>query len=237
MKIPRSPAELPFAAFLRPFDGPVETEGDLELAHVAGSAFTDVSAGGSRFAECAFTGVTFDGGRLRRCRLSDVWFGETRFVAFDMAESSFADGWFSGCVLAGVQAFSVGMRRVSFRDCKLDSVNFRDSTLTDVTFTDCVLRDVDFGGARLKRVRFGGCQLTGADFTKVTCTDVDLRGATLGSDGAAGIRAGFESLRGARIDSLQLITLAPYLARHLGITVDDDGLGPGRLFHGPAENT
>lgn len=221
MKEPRGLAALPFAGELRPFGDALETDGDYELAHLSGSALADVMAGGSRFAECAFTGVTFDGGQLRRCRLSDVWFGESRFVAFDLAESSFADAWFSGCVLAGVQAFSAGMRRVVFRDCKLDSVNFRESSLREVTFADCVLRDVDFGGARLKKVRFGGSVLTGADFTKVACTDVDLRGATLGSDGAAGIRAGYESLVGVRIDNLQLMSLAPYLARHLGITVDD----------------
>jgi uncharacterized protein YjbI with pentapeptide repeats len=94
-------------------------------------------------------------------------------------------------------------------------VNFRNAVLTDVTFEDCVLRDADFGSATLLRVSFAGCTLTGADFTKVSCTEVDLRGASLG------ITAGFDALRGATIDSVQLVTLAPYLARHLGITVDD----------------
>ena len=44
---------------------------------------------------------------------------------------------------------------------------------------------------------------------------MDLRGAQLG------ITAGYESLRGVTIDSVQLVALAPYLARHLGITVAD----------------
>jgi uncharacterized protein YjbI with pentapeptide repeats len=107
------------------------------------------------------------------------------------------------------------MRRVTFRDCKLDSVNFRSGTLTDVTFENCLLLDAEFGGATLRRVTFVGCTLTRADFAKVSCTDVDLRGAALG------ITAGYESLRGATIDSSQLIALAPLLARHLGITVTD----------------
>jgi uncharacterized protein YjbI with pentapeptide repeats len=113
-----------------------------------------------------------------------------------------------------VQAFSAALRRVTFRDGKLDSVNFRTAVLTDVAFEDCVLRDVDFGSATLLRVSFAGCTLTGADFTKVSCTEVDLRGASLG------ITAGFDALRGATIDSVQLVALAPYLARHLGIVVD-----------------
>ena len=114
-----------------------------------------------------------------------------------------------------MQAFSAALRRVTFRGGKLDSVNFRSGVFTDVTFEDCMLRDTDFGGATLLRVGFAGCTLTGADFTKAACTEVDLRGAQLG------ITAGYESLRGVTIDSVQLVTLAPYLARHLGITVAD----------------
>jgi uncharacterized protein YjbI with pentapeptide repeats len=223
MKPPHNLADLSFAADLQPFDGELELDGDYDRVRFDGSAFSGVVAGGSRFAESAFTGVAFDGGRLRRARMSDVWFSETRFVAVDIAESSWTDVWLSGCVLAGVQAFAGVLRRVNFRNCKLDSVNFRECSLTDAAFEDCVLRDADFRGAKLTRVRFGGSTLSGADFTKVTCTDVDLRGATLGSgsSGEAGIRAGYDSLRGARIDTSQLMTLAPLLAHHLGITVED----------------
>jgi len=49
----------------------------------------------------------------------------------------------------------------------------------------------------------------------VTCTDVDLRGASLG------IADGYGSLAGATIDTVQLVALAPYLARHLGLAVTD----------------
>ena len=136
-------------------------------------------------------------------------------MASDLAETGWLDTTLAGCALAGVQAFSASMRRVTFRDCKLDSVNFRSGTLTDVRFENCLLRDTEFGGATLRRVSFGGCTLTRADFAKVSCTDVDLRGAALG------ITAGYESLRGATIDSGQLIALAPLIARHLGITVTD----------------
>ena len=224
MKSPRNLADLRFAAELRPCEDELELEGDYDRVRFEGAAFADIMAGGSRFMESAFTGVAFDGGRMRRARLSDVWVGDTRLVGLDLAESSLTDVWFSGCVLAGVQAFALATRRVTFRDCKLDSVNFRESRLTDVLFEDCVLRDVDFGGAKLTPVRFGGCTLSSTDFTKVTCTDVDLRRAKLGAGapGDVGIRAGFDSLRGARIDSLQLMTLAPLLAHHLGITVEED---------------
>jgi uncharacterized protein YjbI with pentapeptide repeats len=223
MKSPHRLADLPFAPELQSFDGMLEVDGDYDRIRFDGSAFEDAAAGGSRITQSAFTGVTFDGGQMRRARLSEVWFGETRLVAFDLAESALTDVWFSGCVFAGIQAFTLNTRRVTFRDCKLDSVNFRDAALTDVLFEDCVLRDVDFGSAKLTRVRFPGCTLSGTDFTKVSCTDVDLRRAKLGAGapGDGGIRAGYDSLRGARIDTVQLMTLAPLLAHHLGITVED----------------
>jgi uncharacterized protein YjbI with pentapeptide repeats len=224
VKAPRSLADLPFASDLQSHpDDELELEGDYDRVRFDAVAFAGAEADGSRFMESVFTAAAFDGGRMRRARLSDVWFGESRLVAFDLAESSLTDVWFSGCVFAGMQAFSLVTRRVTFRDCKLDSVNFRDCKLTDVLFEDCVLRDVDFGGAKLTRVRFPGSTLSGADFTKVSCTDVDLRGARLGDgrDSDGGIRAGYDSLSGTRIDNLQLMALAPLLARHLGITVED----------------
>ena len=226
MKSPTTVDDLQFASELRalPDDGSgrLEIDGDYDRVLFTGFSARDADAGGARFTECAFTGGTgFDGGRLRRARLSDVWFGETRFVAVDMAESSLTDVWLSGCVLAGVQAFSCVARRVLFRGCKLDSVNFRDCKLTDVDFEDCVLRDVDFGSAKLAKVRFTGSTLIGADFTHAACTGVDLRGARLGTEDTPGIKAGYGSLRGTRIDSVQLMTLAPLLAHHLGIQVKD----------------
>jgi uncharacterized protein YjbI with pentapeptide repeats len=237
VKSPRTYEELPFAAELTVFPGSgfpgagdssgagtdsLEIDGDYDRVLFSGALFADTDAGGARFTECAFTGAAgFDGGRLRRSRLSDVWFGESRLVAVDMAESSLTDVWFSGCVFAGVQAFSVIGRRVLLRGCKLDSVNFRDARLTDVVFEDCVLRDVDFGSGKLTRVRFPGSQLTGVDFSRVTCSSVDLRGARLGTSDTAGIKAGYDSLNGTWIDTPQLVTLAPLLAQHLGITVAD----------------
>ncbi len=235
MKSPQNVGDLQFASELRALpeddgdrDGELEIDGDYDRVLFSGPSFTDADAGGARFTECAFTGGGFDGGRLRRARLSDVWFGETRLVAVDMAESSLTDTWFSGCVFAGVQAFSCVARRVLFRGCKLDSVNFRDGKLTDVVFEDCVLRDVDFGSAKLTRVRFAGSTLVGADFTVEPPAAPSARTSTCAARGSApttspGIKAGYDRLGGTRIDSLQLMTLAPLLAQHLGIRVTDVG--------------
>jgi uncharacterized protein YjbI with pentapeptide repeats len=198
-----------------PFEGDLEPDEDYEGLRVAEAVFDEAAAGGCHFLDCSFVNTLFSGGRLRKSRFTDVFMQGVRFVATDLAETGWQDTTLDGCALAGVQAFSSALRRVRFRDGKLDSVNFRGAVFTDVSFEDCVLREVDFGGATLLRVSFAGCTLTGADFTRAACTEVDLRGAKLG------ITAGWESLRGVTIDSGQLVTLAPYLARHLGITVAD----------------
>jgi uncharacterized protein YjbI with pentapeptide repeats len=115
VKSPRNYEELPFASELAAFPGAgdgsgdasgpaaesLEIDGDYDRLLFSGALFADTDAGGARFTECAFTGAGgFDGGRLRRSRLSDVWFGETRLVAVDMAETSLTDVWFSGCAAA-----------------------------------------------------------------------------------------------------------------------------------------
>ena len=199
---------------LTPFEGDLEPDEDYEGLRFAEATYDEAAAGRCHFLDCSFVGVSFGGSRLRKSRFTGVTLREVRFVATDLAETGWQDTTLTGCALAGVQAYSAELRRVVFRDGKLDSVNFRGAVFTDVAFEDCVLRDADFGGATLLRVSFAGCTLTGADFTKAACTEVDLRGAQLG------ITAGYESLRGVTIDSVQLVALAPYLARHLGITVD-----------------
>jgi uncharacterized protein YjbI with pentapeptide repeats len=200
---------------LASFTGELEPEGEYDGVLFADGAFDEAIADRCRFLDCSFSNVSFAGTSLRKCRFTDVAITGARFVAADLAETAWQDVTLTGCALAGVQAYSASLSRVTFRDGKLDSVNFRNGTLTDVTFENLLLRDVDFGSARLRRVSFPGCTLAGADFTKVTCTDVDLRGAELG------ITAGYESLRGVTIDTVQLVSLAPLLAHHLGITVAD----------------
>jgi uncharacterized protein YjbI with pentapeptide repeats len=188
------------AGELTPHEGDLEPDEEYDGALFADALFTDITAGNCHFLDCEFVNASFDGGRLRKSRFTDTRVRDTRFVAGDLAETGWLDTSLTGCALAGVQAFSASIR---------------SGTFSDVRFENCLLRDTQFGGATLLRVSFGGCTLIRADFARVSCTDVDLRGAALG------ITAGYESLRGATIDSVQLVTLAPLLAGHLGITVAD----------------
>src|SRR6202020_2614316 len=182
MKSPIKLDDLPFAAAIFDFESDsLEIDGDYDRVRFDGVALDAPAASGARFTESAFIGGSFDEGRLRKTRFTDVWFEQTRLVAVDVAGAVYTDAWFNGCVFAGVQAFTCGLRRGGFPGFKLDSVTFREAALTDVTFDDCVLRDVDFGGAKLKRVKFPGSTVSGLDFSKANCADVDLRGGRLGA--------------------------------------------------------
>ncbi|MFP8902694.1 pentapeptide repeat-containing protein [Streptomyces atacamensis] len=216
---PRELADLPYAEYLQPFGGGgrLERERTYDTVHFDGETFHDADAGGAGFVESAFTSVEFDGGRYRRTRFNDVWLHTVRWVGADLAETDWTDAEAVSGALAGVEAFEARMRRVTFFNCKFDSVNLRAARLRDVCFVDCLLRDVDFGEAALEGVAFPGSVLDGVRLEKARLARVDLRGAA-----GLGITAGHDSLRGAIVGAAQLLDLAPALARALGIEVRDD---------------
>ena len=215
MKLPRELGDLPFGDSLTAHEGGLEDEGHYDGVLFSGVTFAGLNADLSRFMECAFTDVTLDDVALRKARLSDVWLRDVRLLSADLAGSNWLDSTFIACSGAGIQAYDAGFQRVVFSECKLDSWNFRGATLRGVVFDRCLLRDTDFGGASLKQVTFPGCTLTRADFSRVTLDKVDFRGAELD------ITAGYESLRGAIMNTAQLMSIAPVLARQIGIVIKD----------------
>lgn len=219
MRHPRPPRELdqlPYAHRMAPFTGQLEREGSYESLHFDGCAFEETDGGGSDFTESAFSQVTFAGGRYRRARFDDVWLHTTRWVGADVAETAWMDVECVAGVLAGTELFSAQLRRVTFHHCKFDSVNARQAVLRDVSFVDCLLREVDCGGASPTDVSFPGSSLDRVRFDKARVTRTDLREVS-----RLDIASGLDGLSGATINSLQLLELAPLLARTLGLTVRD----------------
>ncbi|MGN2639152.1 pentapeptide repeat-containing protein [Nocardia takedensis] len=207
---------LPYARFLRPLSEEPESEGDYDCVHIDGVRWADPRVEHARFTESAFTDVTMTGGSLRHTRFADVWVRDTRWIGTDLADGSWQDAELIAAALSGVDAGGAVLRRVRFEGCKLDSVNLRRAKLREVSFIDCVLRDTDFGGATLSTVSFPGTRLEGLLVDNARLSAVDLREAA-----AIDIASGIPALRGARITPLQLMDLAPALAREAGILVGD----------------
>ncbi|WP_328471730.1 pentapeptide repeat-containing protein [Actinoplanes sp. NBC_00393] len=216
MRVARDLASLPYARYLQPFTGALEPGDDHSEIHLDDVEVDEAQAGGSRFSESAMTAVTFTGGNFERVRLDDVWISRSRWIGGSWAESGLLNVTILDGVLAGVQAYGATWRRVVVQDCKVDSLNLRGAKLQDVEFRDCDLSEVDFGGATLNGVTFPGTALRRARFGRATVKKLDLRGAR-----ELDIAEGWDSLRGAVIDSGQLAEAAPALAQTLGIVVRD----------------
>jgi len=137
-------------------------------------------------------------------------------AAMDAAHARFLECAFTRVTFDGGTLRRTRLSDVWLREARLVAVDLAESEWLDATFLDCVLRGVDLSSATLERVSFPGCRLSEVELTGVTLKKVDLRGAELD------IVGGHESLRGAVISTVQLLDLAPALARSLGITVRDD---------------
>jgi uncharacterized protein YjbI with pentapeptide repeats len=120
---------------------------------------------------------------------------------------------FTSCRMAGADLSRTTLKNVTFVGCKLDMANFRFAKLQGVVFEDCELNEADFQMAELREVTFTNCTIERGIFTQCTISNVDARGSEL-----RGIH-GWRYLRGLVIDHTQLITIAPELARDLGLKI------------------
>lgn len=188
-------------------------DGDYEQVEQTGLALTDCSAPGARFLDCRLTSSVIDGGDLEGSTWRGGGLRQVRFVGTRLSRSVWHGIDLDGCALAGADLSAARLSRLTVRGGMLQAVNLRQARLEDVLFEDCVLRDVDLGAATLERVRFAGCVIERIDLTAMKARQVDLRGSRLD------IARGVERLRGAVIDQVQLMELAPRLAAELGLLV------------------
>jgi uncharacterized protein YjbI with pentapeptide repeats len=176
---------------------------------------TGTVAPAGRFARSRLAGVRLAETRLRSLRLIDVVLADADLSNADWTGAQLQRVVFERCRMTGFGGVSLQGEHVTLRDCKLDFANLRGAELRDVTFEDCVLDDADLGGAALREVRFAGSRLRGTLIDALRLTRVDFRGSHLEPEGD------IAALRGAIIDSVQLVELGPLLARGVGIDVRD----------------
>lgn len=155
------------------------------------------------------------GARLARMQAHTTWWEDC-----DLSNAVLNGAGVRHCVmrrtrLTGVDLSESSLRDALVEDCKLDLANLRFARLQRVTFRNCLLGEADFSGATLRGVRYEGCDLRAAQFSQAKLERVDLRGSQLEGIGGLG------DLRGARISNEQLLELAPALAAHMGLRVED----------------
>ncbi|WP_433562965.1 pentapeptide repeat-containing protein [Nocardia sp. CA-151230] len=211
----RELADLSFARFLQ-LHADMANEGAYDCAHFDGLELDEPDVRNAEFTECAISATAVTGGVFRHARFNDVWVHGSRWIRADLSETSWMDAEFVVDAFSGIEAFGAALRRVTFHNCKFESVNLRAAVLQDVSFVDCVLRHVDISEAKLTSVTFPGSEIEGLSLRKAQLKKVDLREAR-----SIDIADGIESLSGALITRTQLLDLAPVFAHALGIIVKD----------------
>ncbi len=185
----------------------VTAERDYVGASADNVAWSDVVARGGRWSGVTIEGFQGTDVRFENCDLAglvlqgDVSLRRVEFVGCRM----------TGAVLAGAH-----LRHVRFASCVLDDTNLRMLDAQHVAFDGCSLLAADLYAAKLAKVTLAQCDLRGAELTKATFTDVDLRTSRLEDV------KGADALRGATLDSVQVLSVAHSLALALGIKIVDD---------------
>lgn len=183
-------------------------------------AFTGDDLAGVDLAEAGFTDCSFTALNVHELELTGTRLTDSRLTRLDVPTVSAAYANWRNVVLEhsrlGVlQNVEGTWDTVHVRGAKLGYLNLRGSEVRDVLFTDCVIEELDLTGAQVERLAFAGSEVNVLDVSGATLADVDLRSLALPDI------TGLGHLRGAAINHLQLQQLAPELAAHLGLAVED----------------
>ena len=186
---------------------------DARVRDDADLSETDATAG--RIAASTLDGVALRGSRLRSLSLIDVIARDIDASNADWTGARCTRVAFERCRLTGLRMAELEADEVVFRDCRMDLADLRGAQIRRALFESCALDEADLRGATLQSVRFAHCQLRRAELDRARLDRVDLRGCELE------LRGDLSVLRGATIDTVQLIGLARAFAGAAGIVVDD----------------
>jgi uncharacterized protein YjbI with pentapeptide repeats len=209
---PRLPRSLPGLEFRGSIeDGESFREGAIVAAtcvdaHVAAVEFTEVMLRDPDFTGSVLTDAAFRDTVLENAKLANTTLrgGSLTRVLVD------------GGRLTGIQVAETEIEDCVWRGCGADMASFRHAKLGRTTFEDCSLREADFMGLRGDWVRFHDCDLRGAGFAHAQFTSSEFRRCRM--DDVEGV----EGLRGTAMELEQMLTLAPALARALGVSLIDE---------------
>lgn len=209
-----TPRLLPAPAPLR--DPDLVDGTDWAGVDVTGDVGGDIEVDGVELSSTRLANLRLTGRRIDRLRMVDVLVEDCELSGVNIPAANLVRVEFRRCRMSGLSAPNLRARHVRYIDCRADGASFRMSNWDSAELSEVDLREADFHAATLAGARFLGCDLTGADFSTAKAAGVALHRSTL-----EGIR-GADSLRGAVINSDQILALAVPLFGALGIVVDDD---------------
>ena len=224
------------AASSRP---PVLTAPDL--SRLRDGAADELAAGEMvedlRLAEADLSGAGLSAISLLSCRFSEVFADDTDLTAARLVDcrlerlsstylhsprSTWRAVELTGSRIGAWEIYDADLESVLIEDCRLGFANLAGTVLRDVLIRSTRIDELDLSGIEAERVRFEDCQVGTLRLRGGSLSDVDLRGLEMR------VVSGVDSLGGATVSGEQLTELAPLLAQHLGLRVEDqdDGQNP-----------
>lgn len=212
-----------------------------DLSRLRDGAADELAAGEMaedlRLAEADLSGAGLSAISLLSCRFSEVFADDTDLTAARLVDcrlerlsstylhsprSTWRAVELTGSRIGAWEIYDADLESVLIEDCRLGFANLAGTTLRDVLIRSTRLDELDLSGIEAERVRFEDCRAGTLRLRGGSLSDVDLRGLEMR------VVSGVSSLAGATISGEQLTELAPLLAQHLGLRVEDqdDGQNP-----------
>ena len=190
-----------------------------ELA--AGEMVEDLRLAGADLSSADLSAIS-----LLSCRLSEIFTDDTDLAAARLSSTylhSPRSTWrtveLTGSRIGAWELYDADVESVLIEDCRLGFANLAGTGLRDVLIRGTRIDELDLSGVEAQRVRFEDCRVGTLRLRGGSLSDVDLRGLEMR------VVSGVGSLAGATISGEQLTELAPLLATHLGLRVEDQDHG------------
>ena len=192
---------------------------DLELAE-ADLSGTDLSA--VSLLNCRFSAIFADDTDLTAARLVDCRLERLNSTYLHSPRSTWRTVELTGSRIGAWEFYDADVESVLIEDCRLGFANLAGTGLRDILIRGTRIDELDLSGIEAQRVRFEECRVGTLRLRGGSLSDVDLRGLEMR------VVSGVGSLAGATVSGEQLIDLAPLMAAHLGLRVQDQNHGRNR---------
>ena len=185
---------------------------DLRLAKVDLSS-TDLSA--VSLLNCRFSEISADDADLTAARLVDCRLERLSSTYLHSPRSTWRTVELTGSRIGAWELYDTDIESLLIEDCRLGFANLAGTGMSDVLIRGTRIDELDLSGIEAQRVRFEDCRVGTLRLRGGSLSDVDLRGLEMS------VVDGVDSLAGTTISGEQLTELAPLMAAHLGLRVED----------------
>ena len=207
-----------------------------DLSRLRGGGADELAAGEMvedlRLAGADLSGADLSAISLLSCRLSEIFTDDTDLAAARLVDcrlerlsstylhsprSTWRAVELAGSRIGAWELYDADVESALIEDCRLGFANLAGTGLRDVLIRGTRIDELDLSGVEAQRVRFEDCRV--GRLSGGSLSDVDLRGLEMR------VVSGLGALAGATISGDQLAELAPLLATHLGLRVEDQDHG------------